>query len=67
MNQAKNDLFFADEEEELTEFEKEVKDLMNSCCNEIGETIITDEWAKDTASLLLDLARKEILKDSATS
>lgn len=58
----KNDLFFADEEDELTEFEKEVKDLMNSCCNEIGEADITNEWAKEAAENLLDLARNEILK-----
>lgn len=60
--QSSTDLFFADEEEKLTEFEKEVKELMNSCCNEIGEADITDEWTKETASNLFDLARKEILK-----
>ncbi len=47
-------------EDELTEFEKEVKDLMKSCCNEIGEADITNELAKEVASNLLDLARKEL-------
>ena len=47
-------------EDELTEFEKEVKDLMNSCCNEIEEVDITNELAKEAASTLLDLARKEL-------
>ena len=54
----RNDLFFADDE--LTEFEKEVKDLMNSCCNEIEEADITNELAKEAALNLLDLARKEL-------
>lgn len=57
------DLFFADEEEELTEFEKEVKDLMNTCCNEIGEASITDDWAKEHAAILFDLAKREIEKE----
>ena len=59
----KRDLFFADEEEELTEFEKEVKDLMNTCCNEIGEASITDDWAKEHAAILFDLAKREIEKE----
>ena len=58
-NEGELDLFFADEEE-LTEFEKEVKDLMNSCCNEIKEADITNELAKEAASNLLDLARKQL-------
>ena len=47
-------------EDELTKFEKEVKDLMNSCCNEIGEADITNELVKEAALNLLDLARKEL-------
>lgn len=54
----RNNLFFADDE--LTKFEKEVKDLMNSCCNEIGEADITNELVKEAALNLLDLARKEL-------
>lgn len=47
-------------EEKLTEFEKEVKDLMNSCCNEIEEADITNELVKEAALNLLDLARKKL-------
>jgi hypothetical protein len=56
----KNDLFFADEEEELTEFEKAIKKLIESCCNEVEEANITNAGAKEISSHLLDLARKEL-------
>ena len=56
------DLFFADEEKELTEFEKAIKKLIESCCNEVEEANITNAGAKEISSHILDLARKEILK-----
>lgn len=51
-----NDLFFADEEEELTEFEKRIYNLINffdpDNCPSIKEV-------KEEAEILFDLARKE--------
>lgn len=57
------DLFFADEEKELTEFEKAIKKLIESCCNEVEEANITNAGAKEISSHILDLARKEIRKE----
>lgn len=52
-----NDLFFADEEEELTEFEKVVDNIINY-------PHFQDEQAvKQFSKTLLDLARKELEKD----
>lgn len=62
-NEGELDLFFADEEDELTEFEKEIKKIMDYWCNEVEEAIITNAGIKEISSHLLDLARKEILKD----
>lgn len=62
------DLFFADKEEELTEFEKAVKQVMwtaynyDDCSN--GKDVDDISNVKATSKTLLDLARKEILKDS---
>ena len=53
----RNDLFFADEEDELTEFEKAVQNILN-------EPHFQDVQAvKQFSKTLLDLARKELLKD----
>lgn len=54
------DLFFADEEDEFTEFEKVLKEVIEDVQNgDYIEEESFDFW-KDK---LLDLARKEILKD----
>lgn len=53
------DLFFADEE--LTEFEKELVDLVSGWCDSHIET--PEEYINKHSQTLLDLARKEILKD----
>lgn len=57
INQAKNDLFFADEEEQLTEFEKVLKEVIEDVQN--GYYIEEESFGfwKDR---LLDLARKEL-------
>lgn len=53
----KYDLFFADEEEKLNEFEKVVQSMLN-------EPHFQDiEVVKQFSKTLLDLARKELLKD----
>lgn len=54
-NQAKNDLFFADEEEELTEFEKALSDIIGfwQQGNHVSKDIKID------AKNLLDLAREK--------
>lgn len=62
----KNDLFFADEEEkpqskELTEFEDKLLSFALMFSANIEEEKI--EYVKESAKILLDLARKEILKD----
>jgi hypothetical protein len=54
------DLFFA--EEELTEFEKEILNLLN-CATPEGHGSPTIEKTKEYSQKLIDLARKEILKD----
>lgn len=59
-NQAKNDLFFADEEDELTEFEKWIYDLINPSDPDNFPSI---KEVKEEAKILLDLARKELEKD----
>ena len=60
------DLFFADEEEELTEFEKELERMMVSFSNGNLGSDVRKEMPKqklhNCAHRLLDLARKEILK-----
>lgn len=63
MNQAKNDLFFADEEEEMTIFEKRFIDLIRfwmSGNTNPEENLIQSRF---DAKELLDLARKELEKD----
>lgn len=54
----KRDLFFADDEEELTEFEKEVAEAY-----EWAKTIEREEFVKEFAPKLLNLARKELEKE----
>jgi hypothetical protein len=49
-----NDLFFADEEEELTEFEKVVQNILNEPHYQDIQAV--KQWSKT----LLDLARKEL-------
>lgn len=61
-----NDLFFADEEEKLNEFEKEVKRLMK-VCGEIGKTDIDSDWVYEESKDLLDLARKELQSEHRLS
>lgn len=52
-----NDLFFADEEEKLTEFEKCVQNILNEPHFQDIEAI------KQFSKTLLELARKELMKD----
>jgi hypothetical protein len=59
-NHREYDLFFADEE--LTEFEKEILNLLN-CATPEGHGSPTIEKTKEYSQKLIDLARKEILKD----
>lgn len=56
------DLFFADEEEELTEFEKEYKNLYTEgyADGQAGSKPLSDKVLKECAIDLLDLARKEL-------
>ena len=54
------DLFFANEEEELTEFEKRIYSLINFSDPDNFPSI---EEVKEEAEILLDLARKDVLKD----
>lgn len=56
-----NDLFFLDKEENMTEFEKEVKDLMDSLCDD--ENTISESCAKIIAQRFLDIARKQFKTD----
>ena len=62
-NESEYDLFFADEEEKLTEFEKQLGVYIYfpklSC--EFDEE--EKKYIRDAANTLLNLARKEILKD----
>lgn len=58
-----NDLFFADEEEKLTEFEKALDIFAYNSKLEASNPNYYDWLLKSTALNLLDLARKEILKD----
>jgi hypothetical protein len=53
------DLFFADEKEELTEFEKAVRNILARYISNID---CFPETIKSEAKALLDLARKEIEK-----
>ena len=61
------DLFFADEKEELTEFEKAVKQVMwtaynyDDCSN--GRDVDDISNVKATSKTLLNLAMKEILEE----
>lgn len=61
------DLFFADEKDKLTEFEKAVKQVMWTAYNyddySNGKDVDDISNVKATSKSLLDLARKEILKD----
>lgn len=61
----KNDLFFADEKEELTEFEKELEKFRAHILATSGEKYDKNGECviKNISKKLLDLARKEILKD----
>jgi hypothetical protein len=59
-NEGELDLFFADEEEELTEFEKRIYNLINFSDTDNCPSV---EEVKEEAEILLDLARKEFLKD----
>ena len=54
------DLFFADEEEELTEFDYAVLSIIS---DHNSHTDSIEAFAKRSSKKLLDLARKEILKD----
>lgn len=59
------DLFFADEEEELTEFEKELY-TSYICIDVVRQNYNKEEvesWVKTNAPNLLELARNELLKD----
>lgn len=60
----KNDLFFADEKEELTEFEKAIYQyictIVTACDGNVFGNKELKPIAKETAKDLLDLARKEI-------
>lgn len=66
-NVAEIDLFFADVEERLNEFEKAVKQVIwtaynyDDCSN--GKDVDDIYNVKATSKTLLDLARKELLKD----
>ena len=55
---SKNDLFFTDEEEGLTEFEKEVQFVLNH--PHCTDMLAIKAWSK----ILLDLARKELEKEN---
>lgn len=57
--QDKNDLFFADEEEELTEFEKELKAMIQ----DVERGYFIDESFDFWKNRLLDLAKKELEKE----
>lgn len=57
------DLFFADEEEELTEFEKMFRYVLECYSGYEFASESAIETLKLNAKSLLDLARKEILKD----
>lgn len=54
------DLFFADEKESINEFEARIYNLINFSDPDNYPSI---EEVKEEAEILLDLARKEILKD----
>lgn len=56
LNTPNEDLFIVTPEEELTEFEKAIKEMMRSYVK------MPDEVIKETAARLLDLARKELKK-----
>jgi hypothetical protein len=56
----KRDLFFADEKEELTEFDYAVLSIIS---DHNSHTDSIEAFAKRSSKKLLDLARKEILKD----
>lgn len=59
-----NDLFFADEEEKLTEFEKKLVDLVSGWCDSHIET--PEEYINKHSQTLLDLARKELQPEFET-
>jgi hypothetical protein len=54
------DLFFADEKDELTEFETRIYNIINFSDPDNRPSI---KEVKEEAEILLDLARKEFLKD----
>jgi len=54
-----NDLFFADEEEELTEFEKEVKSIFDKSIFFTND-VEKEHTIKEQSQKLLDLARKQL-------
>lgn len=57
------DLFFADEEKELTEFEKGLNYFLRDWIQRKDDYRTVEEATKESSNKLLDLARKEILKD----
>lgn len=71
--QSSTDLFFADEEDELTEFEKELRYWIGqSLCNYENNGCVSDNmsdsiniYLKTASKKLLDLARKEIEKENS--
>ena len=60
--ESKCDLFFAEEEEKLTEFEKEYKKLYMEgyADGQAGSKPLSEKALKECATELLNLARKEI-------
>ena len=63
--QDKNDLFFADEEEELTDFESDLFTAFSDAWQQYlrGESVNVVEWAKEHSKDLLESARKELQKE----
>ena len=55
------DLFIVTPEEELTEFEQEVSDIVEYCKK--NGKIVADGYAKRHAKLLLSIAREQFIKD----
>ena len=58
--ESKYDLFFADEEEKLTEFDYAVLSIIS---DHNSHTDSIEAFAKRSSKKLIDLARKELLKD----
>lgn len=60
------DLFFADEEEELTEFEKGLNYFLRDWIQRKDDYRTVEEATKESSKKLLDLARKELEKNYYT-